>query len=172
MTIDRNPLQGPGVQRVEQFAALQPATAAERMRRYRARQRGDDIPLRKPGPRPARAKTLIIAHPGGDRAYALDFHTPVRHVATEMEKSGTRGASIEEMAAAYRHSIPGELSRIRSAHGLRSDAAARLFLIDRAVSALGRQVRLARGAGRYRLACDFDDLRYDGKSLTRRDEST
>src|SRR5260221_9761297 len=33
------------------------ARAAERMRRYRARQRGEDVPVRKPGPKPGKGAT-------------------------------------------------------------------------------------------------------------------
>ena len=36
----------------------EPMTAAERMRRHRARQRGDDVPKAKPGPKPRKPQTL------------------------------------------------------------------------------------------------------------------
>jgi hypothetical protein len=36
----------------------EPMTAAERMRRHRARQLGDDVPKVKPGPKPGKPQTL------------------------------------------------------------------------------------------------------------------
>ena len=36
----------------------EPMTAAERMRRHRARQRGEDVPKAKPGPKPRKPQTL------------------------------------------------------------------------------------------------------------------
>jgi hypothetical protein len=36
----------------------EPMSAAERMRRHRARQRGDDVPKVKPGPKPGKPQTL------------------------------------------------------------------------------------------------------------------
>ncbi len=42
--------------------------AAARMRRYRARQRGEDIPLRKPGPGPAPDRVTVIVLPLHDNA--------------------------------------------------------------------------------------------------------
>jgi hypothetical protein len=36
----------------------EPMTAAERMRRHRARQVGDDVPKVKPGPKPGKPQTL------------------------------------------------------------------------------------------------------------------
>ena len=37
-----------------------PMTAAERMRRYRARKRGEDVPRRRPGPAPADAAERLL----------------------------------------------------------------------------------------------------------------
>src|SRR6266508_841382 len=148
------------------------ARAASRLRvqRYRARQRGEDAPLRRPGPRPQRPQAMVPAHPGADRGgYALNFLSPLRHVVAELADAGTRGASVAEMAASYQHPIPGDLARIRMWHGLGSDGQAEGFLIDRAVSALGvqagqpggtrgpGQLRAARGQGRYRLAVPADE---------------
>jgi hypothetical protein len=36
----------------------EPMAAAERMRRHRARQRGDDVPKARPGPKPRKTQTL------------------------------------------------------------------------------------------------------------------
>jgi len=132
-------------------------TAAERMRRYRARQKEDQPPgswnaRRKPGPKPRKIIPMIPASPGTDRDYPLDFSSPVRHVMAELEKAGTRGATIAEMAGGYRHPIPSDLSRVMRAHALDSQQQAARFLIDRAVSALGGKVRPARRNGAYRLA--------------------
>ncbi len=140
------------------------------MRHYRARQRGENIPLRKPGPKPRKPAATITAHPGADRGYPLDFSSPLSHTATELEKAGTRGATIAEMAATYYHPNPGDLARAQRCHGLDTSTQAKRFLIDRAVSALGAQVsegRSAQAATRYRLAVPFDDLRFDGQQVWR-----
>jgi hypothetical protein len=132
-------------------------TAAERMRRYRARQQGDAQPeswnaKRKPGPRPRERIATIPASPGRDRDYPLDFASPVQHVTAELEQAGSRGATIDELTATYRHSMPSDLGRVCLFHGTRDEKEARRFLIDRAVSALGSQVKGARRLGAYRLA--------------------
>lgn len=145
--------------------------ARERMRRMRARKTStrnlEWAAIRKPGPRPRQSAATIPASPGADRGYALDFSSPVRHVATELERAGTRGATIHEMALSYDPTIASDLARIRLQHGLESNFEARRFLVDRAVSALGKQVRGARRTGAYRLAVPFDDLRYEGSEIAR-----
>jgi len=100
--------------------------------------------------------------------YALDLLSPVRHVATEMERAGPDGPAltIEAMAATYEHTIVGDLARIRQHEGAGSDYEARLWLIRKAVSELGRQVA-PDGNGGYLLAKPFDGLRYKGRKLHR-----
>lgn len=99
--------------------------------------------------------------------YALDLLTPVRHVATEMERAAPDGAAptIEAMTATYQHTIAGDLARIREHEGAPSDYEARLWLIGRAVRELGRQVT-SDGDG-YRLTKPFDDLKYQGRKVQR-----
>jgi hypothetical protein len=43
---------------IRNSADSEPRTAAERMRRHRARQLGDDVPKVKPGPKPGKPPTL------------------------------------------------------------------------------------------------------------------
>lgn len=161
--------------------ALSMSDAAVRMRAYRARRRGEAIPLRKPGPRPKPREATIVAHPGADRGYALDFSSPMRLVATKLDEAGRRGLTVTELAASYRHSNPNDLVRVKIHHGCVTDTEAVRFLIDRALSALGvqrqdlwtdkwgpGQIRAARRAGAYRLAVPFDDLRdLDGHQIHR-----
>jgi hypothetical protein len=149
-------------------------TAADRMRRHRARLKGEDnwtTTPRKPGPKPKRRPTMISASPA--RGYALDFISPVRHAATELEKAGTRGATVAEMTATYTQAIPGDLTRVCLWHGLKSQYEARRLLIDRAVAALWAQdyLKHARRAGAYRLAVPFGDLRVDGSPVARESAS-
>lgn len=102
---------------------------------------------------------------GGD-GYALNMLTPVRHVATELDKAAPVGLSVGQLAGTYTHSIPGDLSRVRRHEGCGTDEDAVLLLIQRAIEALGRQVA-SDGDGGYVLARPFDKLRYERKSLHR-----
>jgi len=103
----------------------------------------------------------------GSDGYALDLLSPVRHVATEMERAASSGAAptLEAMTATYEHTIGGDLARIREHEGVGSDYEARLWLIGRAVSELGHQVTFTDGG--YRLARPFDNLKYQGRKLHR-----
>jgi hypothetical protein len=141
------------------------STAAERMRLYRARQRGENVPLGKPGPRSVRQRPMVLAHPGAERGYALDFLSPLRHVVTELERAGRRGLTITELAAGYTHPNTGDLYRVRLLHGLDNDDQAHRFLVDRAISTLWDQVKRARVDGRYRLAVPVDAVRHDGEPI-------
>ena len=97
--------------------------------------------------------------------YALDLLSPVRHVATEMERAGSAGPAptVAAMAATYEHTIAGDLARIRQHENVVSDYEARLWLIRRAVAELGIQVT-PDGDG-YRLGRPFDDLKYKGRKV-------
>jgi hypothetical protein len=112
----------------------------------------------------------------GDNGYALDLSSPVRHVATEMDRAAGAALSISELAASYRHAIPGDLARIKLHEGSANDDEATAWLIGRAVKEItyqGKTTRsrvqvIANGDG-YRLAdgVTFDDLRYQGQKLHR-----
>jgi hypothetical protein len=145
-----------------------PMTAAARMWRYRARQRGADVPKRKPGPKP---RPPAPVPPVDCRSYPLPFAaTVLRYVATELERVGPRGANVLELAAGYTHGLHGDLARVRHHHGCVTDTEAVRHLIDRAVRELGGQLREARGVAagqRVRLDVPFDDLRYAGEGLVR-----
>jgi hypothetical protein len=141
---------------------------AARMRRYRARKRGEDwirfdgsTAKRKPGPV---AKPKPPPAPVDCRQYALNLHGPVRHVATELEKAGAKGMNVLELAATYDHPNPGDLSRVRWHHGCVTDAEATRHLIDRAIRELGSGLKEAtrspKAGNRVRLAVPFDDLRW------------
>jgi hypothetical protein len=112
----------------------------------------------------------------GDNGYKLDLSSPVRHVATEMERAAPTALSIEQMAATYQHPIPGDLSRVRLHEGCATDTEAMRWLIRRAVQAITYQGKTDRSrrqvehhVGGYRLAdgVTFEALRYDGKKLHR-----
>jgi ParB/Sulfiredoxin domain len=98
--------------------------------------------------------------------YALDLLSPVRHVATEMDRVGSDGPapSIAAMTATYQHTITGDLARIRQHEGAPNDYEARLWLISRAVEELGRQVT-SDGNGGFRLAKPFSELKYQGRKV-------
>jgi ParB-like chromosome segregation protein Spo0J len=108
----------------------------------------------------------------GDNGYALDLLSPVRHVATEMDRVAPAALSVEEMAATYRHPNPGDFARVRLHEHCASDDEAVAWLIGRAVQAIARrgksgQVQVAEHDGGYRLVVPFDALRYDGRKLER-----
>jgi hypothetical protein len=95
---------------------------------------------------------VIPASPGVDRDYPLDFVTPVRHVVGALQRAGVRGLSLEQLADSYLHPNTGDISRVQREHGCRNESDANRFLIDRALSALGAQLRPpTRGYG-WRLA--------------------
>src|SRR6516225_567408 len=100
--------------------------------------------------------------------YALDLLSPVRHVATEMERADLDGPAptVETMTATYEHTNTGDLARIQQHEGAGSDYEARLWLIRRAVTELGKQVT-ADDDGGLRLAKPFDNLRYRHRKLVR-----
>jgi ParB-like chromosome segregation protein Spo0J len=112
----------------------------------------------------------------GDNGYALDLSSPVRHVATEMDRAAPASLSIEELAEGYRHVNPGDLARIKEHEGCATDQDAIVWLIGRAVEEItyqGRTTRsrvqvVANGHG-WRLAdgVTFEDLLYQGRKLHR-----
>ena len=99
--------------------------------------------------------------------YALDLLSPVRHVATEMERAGSDGPALTiwALAASYQHTTEGDLARICEDEGAANNHEARLWLIDRAVTELGGQVK-SDGEG-FRLAKPFEELKYKGRKLRR-----
>lgn len=110
--------------------------------------------------------------------YALNLHTPVRHVATELDRAAPAALSIAELAASYSHSNPGDLARIKLHEHRGSDDEAITYLIERATGALAyqgktkrsRQQLVSNGDG-WRLAIPFEELRYEGERLIRRVET-
>lgn len=135
-----------------------PLTGAERAQLHRARARDETTPMGRPGRRPPRELLAIPASPGVDRGYPLDFLSPMRHVATAVERAGQRGISLADLADTYRHPNTGDISRVIRVHGLRNEHDVNRFLMDRALSAFGAKLRPpTRGYG-WRLAVPFDEL--------------
>ena len=144
-------------------------TSAERMRRYRKRQRGEvDTEYSwnrklKPGPKP---KPGVRPAPEDARQYALDMSSPVRYVATRLEEAGKRGMSVFELADGYRHPRFGDITRVKRFHGCVTDSEAVRHLMDRAVWSFGDGLemspdsyQLKTGGARVRLAVPFEQLR-------------
>lgn len=102
----------------------------------------------------------MIANPGIEKGYALDFASAIRHVATEMETARLLGGSVsvEAMATTYSHPVPGDLVRIRDHHGCASTDDAVRFLLGRAVDSLSGSVDTV--ADGYRLNRPLSELRY------------
>ena len=98
------------------------------------------------------------------KGYALDFASPIRHVANEMEaaRSEGRAVTIDEMANRYHHPIAGDLVRVQKHHGLANDTEAIHFLIEQAVVALGNAVEEVDDG--YRLSRPMEGMRYPKES--------
>jgi hypothetical protein len=99
-----------------------------------------------------------MPHPGTQGGYALDFLSPMRHVATELATAGPEGRTVDEIVASYHHHSSGDLHRVRLHERQSSDRAAEIWLIKRAAQELGKQVSHGTD-GRLRLAVPVDELR-------------
>ena len=107
--------------------------------------------------------------------YAMDLHTPARHIGTELERAPSGALSVSELAASYHHPNSGDVSRAKLHGKVDTERAAYEFMIGLAVERL--KVRGKAGAaqlvadedGRWRFAdgVTFDDLRFDGRKLYR-----
>lgn len=109
----------------------------------------------------------------GEGGYKLDLLSPVRHVATEMDRAAPAALSMEDLAASYRHPNPGDLARVKLHEGRANDAEATVWLIHKAVAALRQRGRtgqtqiLGDARSGYRLAVPFEELRYGSHKLHR-----
>lgn len=98
--------------------------------------------------------------------YAADLVTPVRHVATELDRAAPAALPFGDLVASYRHPIPADLTRIKQHEGVKTEEEAVEFLIRQAVHALGGQVG-ASSDGSLRLTKPFEQLRYERKKIVR-----
>ena len=111
----------------------------------------------------------------GDNGYALNLLSPIRHVATEMDRAAGAALSIDEMATTYQHSTPGDLARIKLHEGCTTDDEATIWLIRKAVAAVRNRgksgpaqiVGNAKSGYHFAEGITFEDLRYDRKKLSR-----
>lgn len=105
--------------------------------------------------------------PGIEGGYALDFISVIRHVATKLDEAPD-GLSVGELAAGYR-GFPADLGRVQHHHNLPTERAAVTFLVERAVLALGNQLKSEdrEGVEVWRLARPFHQLRYERRSIAR-----
>src|SRR5580765_5637868 len=96
--------------------------------------------------------------------YAMDGHTPLRHVVTALEGAGNRPLSLEELAMTYNHPVPSDFSRIKLHERCEHDDAAKVWLMKYAISELGpRQVEeVAEG---FRLKKPAAKIKYNGKVI-------
>lgn len=99
--------------------------------------------------------------------YALDMLTPVRHVALALEGAAPAALSFDELTRTYRHSISGDVTRVKKHNGIRNDDGARAWIIKRAVATIGKWLTVEDGKVRYAEGYGFDDVRWDGKRLHR-----
>lgn len=97
----------------------------------------------------------------GDNGYPLDLLSPVRHVATELDRVAPAALSVSDMVDSYQHPNTGDLARVRREQGLSGNTEAESWLIGQAIAELGKQVE-PDGADGYRLMRDFEKIRYPG----------
>jgi hypothetical protein len=109
------------------------------------------------------AHTKKHPNPGIEVGYALDFISVIRHVATKLDEAPD-GMTVGGLANGYR-GFPADLGRVRLHHHLKNDRAAVEFLVDRAIRALGSQVRVE--GDRIFLTKPFDELRYERRPIAR-----
>lgn len=107
---------------------------------------------------------------GDKTGYALDLLSPVRHVATELDRVSPGTLSIEDLAATYRHPNPGDIVRVRTDEGYATDEEAIHWLMVRAIEAIertGKTDQVIGDDGGYRLAdgLKFEDLKWGRKTL-------
>lgn len=108
-------------------------------------------------------------NPGVEKGYPLDFISPIRHVASELDRAAPAALSVDEMAGTYTHPNPADINRVCEMHGMNEHDAVR-FLIGRAVMALNTKSKTQveeNGHGTWKLAVPFSELRYERKSITR-----
>jgi hypothetical protein len=96
--------------------------------------------------------------------FPLDLLTPVRHVATELDRAAPAALSVPDMALTYKHANTGDIARVKREYVAGGDASR--WFVEKAIELLGRHVE-SDGKGGYRLATDFDAIRYKRRKLVR-----
>jgi hypothetical protein len=95
--------------------------------------------------------------------FPLDLLTPVRHVATELDRAAPAALSVPDMALTYKHANTGDIARVKREYA--TGDASRWF-VEKAIELLGRHVESDANGG-YRLATEFDAIRYNRRKLVR-----
>jgi ParB-like chromosome segregation protein Spo0J len=96
----------------------------------------------------------------------VDLISPVRHVATEMERAGHTALSIDELVAGYDHPNSGDIGRVRNQEHLQTNRQATEWIIRKALSEIKSSVEEVDGG--YRLTKSLDEIRYPkGRKLNR-----
>jgi ParB-like chromosome segregation protein Spo0J len=107
--------------------------------------------------------------------YALDLTSPIRHVATELDRAD-KALSIGELADTYHHPNHADIVRIQQHEGCETEHDAVLWLMNRAIEKIEYRGKTSRSTvqivadnGGFRLAdgMTFEQLEYGGKSLHR-----
>lgn len=100
-------------------------------------------------------------HPGLEKEYALDFHTPMSHLVRELEgaRQSGRAPSLEDLTQSYTDTRSGDLARVKRYEKLTTDWEARQFLMAKAIEALGSQV-IETAEGSYALTVPQGETRW------------
>lgn len=94
-----------------------------------------------------------------------DMSSPVRHVATVLDKAAGSPVSISDMARSYRHPNPADIVRLRRDHGLRNDSEAKRYLISMALGELRGQIIREGEDARLRPGTTIADLEWEGRPV-------
>lgn len=99
------------------------------------------------------------------RGYVLDMTSPVSYVATVLEAAAPAAVSLSDLVNGYEHIFSTDLGRVRYHEGCATDHDAKTWIIQYAITGLGKYV--SEDEDGYRLVGDFDSIRVDRKRIYR-----
>jgi len=111
------------------------------------------------------APATKLARPG----YALDFVSVVVHVAAELESAGPAALSVNAIAARWTPVVTTDLHRVQVNEGVLGDAAAKIWLVLRALREFGDQIEWLADGRDVRLAVPRNELRWRNEPVPRQD---
>lgn len=98
----------------------------------------------------------------GARKYALEMSSPVRHLRTALDAAPSGAVSAQEIAQGYKHPIGGDYARLREHEFLKSEAEAKVWLMQEAARTMPDQLAIDGDTIALKPGLTPDDLRYQG----------
>lgn len=104
-----------------------------------------------------------------DLGMPIDLATPAAHVGDKLDRANGALSGLS-LAEGYEHSVRADLQRVQARYGLDSDEAAVRWMVDYVAKSLNHVIAVEGG---YQLAegFGFDDLKWNGRKLQRRQQS-